>query len=292
MTDRDHADELVGREEIRELIREFWEKHSFKQEFPEVFIFGSLINRDGRHFIPAGAMGSDIDLLLVFNPQMDNSVKRFNALSKAKEHVAELEYQVGELLGRNDRTFSFLPVTDYEVYHCIHKGFDPKIFTLNIFYDALEGAEVDVGLSDYIDFDFHLESIEAFSSIRTCQSMRNRYLQIDKKADQVLDKFDGPGEVPKELMRMFALINFIDSNKRDLRTDLESGFEFLLDLLRKLSQVDESFSALKDKVNSRSFLRAKSEPLTQDDLMLLFEIGYDEARSRVRKSVREVIDGI
>ena len=284
----------VTRVEIRKALVGFWNEMELGGKFPEIFIFGSLINRNGRHFIPAGAMGSDIDLLVVFNPESSDAVARWNALKDLKSVMQELEIRLASILGRKDKILSVLPVTDYEVYHSIHKGHDPKIFTLNIFYDALLDKEEEEGLSDFIDFDFHLENIEQFSVIKTSQSFRNRYLWVDLIGTPQLANFDGPGEVAKELMRAFALLNYVDSGKAKdgYRTDLELGFRVLKRVLQEKSKDCEPIGELYEKVEARSFERATSEPLTPDDQLLLFEIAFDEAKSKIRKSVREVIDGM
>lgn len=283
------------RENIQKCLKLFWEENSLEISFPDAYIFGSLINREGRHFIPGGSAGSDIDLLLVFNPDFVTASQRFEVLDNFRGVATRLEYQVAKILDRKDRIFSFLPVVDYEVYHGIHKGFDPKIFKLNLFHDILTGKDEEEGLTDFIDFDFHLESMEQFSVMRTCQSYRNKYLSKDLLGNDHpdLQPFDGPGEVPKQLMRSFALLNFLDEqNATDgLRTDLEHGFEKLKSALARNSSGCSRQSEIADKVSARSFMRAKSEPLTVDDQMYLYEFAWDEARHRIRKSAREVIDG-
>jgi len=283
---------LPTREEVTEILKKKWDERKLEELFPEAFIFGSLINRGGRHFMPAGTMGSDIDFLMVFNPEISEAPSRTKTLTEFKVIAKELEYEVCQLLKRTDKVFSFLPVTDYEVYHCIHKGFDPKIFTLNIFFDVLKGELSKNGLADYIDFDFHLESIEAFTAMRNCQKMRNMFLSVDMLGEEVVEPFDGPGEVPKEIMRTFALLNYIDMPDGALsdRTDLEKGFDFLKRCLKENVYGSMEVSSLAEKVSGRSFIRSESEPLTPNDLLLLTEISFDEARRRVRKSVREVID--
>lgn len=296
------------KEEITEAIASFWKKKGLLEIFPDVFIFGSLINRDGQHFIPAGTMGSDIDLLIVFDPSLDNAISRKEAVETLSKTKMEIEHILAGILNRTDLILSILAATDYEVYHCIHKGHDPKIFTMNIFHDVLRNREIDGGLSDFIDFDFHLENIEQFGVLRSCQSFRNRFLAIDLLGNSDLDNFDGPGEVPKELMRSFALLNYVDKISSDqddaptkmeevrlisgYRTDLQRGFEFLRSTLESLSNSDQRYLAIKEKVSSRSFYRSKSEPLLPVDQLILFEVACDEARKRIRKSVREAIDGL
>ena len=70
------------------------------------------------------------------------------------------------------------------------------------------------GLTDYIDFSYHLENVEAFSAMRLCQKIRNDYLAIAINGNERLQSFTGDEEVPKEIMRTAALLNYIDKDSQ------------------------------------------------------------------------------
>ncbi|MEO9517550.1 MAG: hypothetical protein ABJH45_10195 [Paracoccaceae bacterium] len=163
-------------EEIRGVISEWVGSNKASETFDGVFIFGSLIHRNGRHFVPQGSLASDVDLILTFRDELTGAISRTRALVDLRAVVQSLEQTTATVLKRAtpEEIYSLLPITSYEIHQCIHKGHDPKLFTANLFLNVDTGEQVDGGLANYVDYDYHFENLEAFSAIRLCQSYRNK----------------------------------------------------------------------------------------------------------------------
>jgi predicted nucleotidyltransferase len=265
--------------------------------FDKFYIFGSLTNDDGQFFVPSGIEASDIDLLIRFDPtKIDSALDRVVALSALRACAQDLELVTHRAIGVNvgaSPILSLLPVSYYEIYHCIHKGFDPKIFTLNLFYDIIDDKLERGGLTDHIDFGYHLENMEAFTVIRVCQKIRNSFLKISYNGSTEFSGYDKADPLPKELMRAAALLNFVvkGSDDPELRTRLLDGNGYVVKLLEGRSDESPLFSELHKKVALRSFSRvATRPPLTAVDVLMISETLFDAARTLPKRSVREVID--
>lgn len=289
---------------VRCLISDWHERNRLSSHFDRTYIFGSLINNSGQQFWPSGAKNSDIDLLIRFNPvNVFDAVTRTKSIFKVHSHMQELETELSDILERKksdgaiEPIASILPVTWYEIYHCVHKGFDPKIFTLNIFHDVLHNEDRKEGLSDFVDKSFHFDNTETFAVMRLCQKFRNDFLKVNQTSEYGLLPFDSFGSVPKELMRAAALLSFAkikqDTGEEDpeARTDLSRGEIFLADCLHERKDEDPLIDAVEKKVRDRMSSVVFDKPaLNPKDLILLCEILFDKARYLALPSVRETID--
>lgn len=284
-------------DEIRRVISDWINENNASDVFDGIFIFGSLIHRDGRHFVPQGSMASDVDLVLTIRDDLPDAISRAQALINIRGAVQALEHSTATVLKRatDEEIYSLLPLTSYEVHQCIHKGHDPKLFTSNLFLNVITGVRVNGGLANYVDYDYHYENLEAFSTIRLCQSYRNKYLRCNQVGVFAQGVFDGETIFPKEIMRGAALLGFYESDRTDesRRTDLEAGQNYLVNLLRDMTKQEPDIRDLMDKVDGRGFARGTSDELSAEDMLLLHEIMFDKARSLVvpsiRDSIREVI---
>ncbi len=280
-------------DEVCKALVDWIEKNDIKSIFDKTFIFGSLINRDGRHFVPQGSMASDVDLVLTFKDEIDTVLARAEALKRVRNIVRYLEHETATVLNRatSEPIYSILPLTRYEIYQCIHKGHDPKLFMSNLFLEVVSRQRIDDGLVSYVDYDYHYENLEAFSAIRLCQSYRNKFLRGDQYGHLAQGDFVGETVFPKEIMRASALLCFASGPKDDesFRTDLEEGQIYLLERLQELRGQSQEFKKLFDKVNGRNFIQTESKPLSPDDMLLIHEAMFDHARSLVIPSVRDAI---
>jgi len=280
--------------DIRAAVIDWLDVHRVEDNFERAYVFGSLINRGGRHFIPSGKTASDVDLVLTFNDHVDTAEHRCEALQLLRGIIPNLEYEVSKVLQRTgeEPILSILPMTTYEIFHCIHMGNDPNLLTSNTFLDTRSGERKTYGLSGFIDVDYHTENSEPFSAIRLCQSYRNRYLRCNYIGAFVEDGFDGDSPFPKDVMRSGALMNFFVNPQRDgsRRTDLEEGNTYLSRTIEALRNKSEKHAALWDVVSGKSFSRANTEILSADQLLFVHEVMHDEARSIVLPSIREEID--
>jgi hypothetical protein len=204
-----------------------------------------------------------------------------------------LEHAVAKALNRtsNEAIFSILPLTNYEIRQCIHKGHDPKLLTDNIFFDVSRNETVARGLSVIADYHYHYENLEPFSVMKLCQKYRNSFLSTNLLGKFKQMDFDDSEPLPKELMRSAAILRFFDGDREDAsrRTDLEEGATYLFDLVKGLEGVHAQYKTLRQKLSSRTFSRARAEALSPEDMLLLNEVLFDRARSIVIPSVRDAV---
>ncbi|MCR8826967.1 hypothetical protein [Pseudosulfitobacter koreensis] len=285
------------RKEITKIISGWFADHDLETFFDRVYLFGSLVNNDGEFFWPSGVKNSDIDVLVRINPTLAGAVDRTLALVELQSRLPEVEQRLAEKLGRppeiKGSVISVLPVTWYEIYHCIHKGFDPKIFTLNIFYDVINKRARKDGLSDFIDKSYQYDNTETFAVMRLCQKLRNDLLKTSEDGSPALNPFAGAGAIPKELMRAAALLKFAvnGADQPEARTNLGEGEDYVVDYLKDLKGKHKLIDALEMKVKKRRSTAAfKKPPLEPADLILLSELLFDRARGLSLPSVRETID--
>ncbi|MXQ07887.1 hypothetical protein GQ651_08515 [Alphaproteobacteria bacterium GH1-50] len=287
------VEKAIHLKDVQNVIVNWLDKYDVDEIFDHTFIFGSLINRDGRHFVPQGSMASDVDLVLRLGDHLEGANSRFEAILKLRSIVPELEHETAKVLGRKsvEPIYSILPITSYEIHQCIHKGHDPKLFMSNLFLDARTGERLEAGLTNYVDYDYHFENLEPFSVIRLSQSYRNRYLRCDHLGVYSQGDFDGDTAFPKEVMRSAALLRFYDGKQDDgaRRTDLEEGNRYISRLIEDLADESDRHRQLWDTVSARSFPRGDTPNLLADQMLLIHEIMYDKARSLVIPSVRDAI---
>ena len=283
--------------EITEALSDWYKANEIEKFADRAYLFGSLINDGGDSFWPTGVRTSDIDLLIRINPEQNTATKRAAALEELKGLMPQIESRIDTILKREPdqkgSVLSVLPVTWYELYHCIHKGFDPKIFTLNIFYDIVNMEQRDGGLSDYIDKSYQFDNTETFAVMRLCQSLRNLFLKQDDKGEEALEPFNGIMAIPKELMRAAALLKYVETEGEEptTRTSLLEGEEYFAKLLERRKSDDDRIDRLDEKVRKRRSTSVRTKPpLEPIDLVLSCELLFDEAKELSQPSVRETID--
>lgn len=290
--------------EVEKVITDLaaWSQRLHEQDRCErAFVFGSLVNRDGRHFLISGATTSDIDILLEFNKKSADAILRTADCIEIQKTIAQAEYNVGKNLVAMEKQglLSVLLVTQYEIYHCIHKGFDPKIYTHNLFLPLIGENKSRVRLADYIDAKCHLENIELFAIARIAQKIRNNYLKTNLYGNHVVKLEDDPYDsLPKEILRAGALLRYVEEIRRtnkensELRTDLEEGENYIFSKISSLATANYAYKEILDKLSARRNKRATSPKLDPTDVLFVSEILFDIMRSLARITVREVIDGI
>ena len=160
-----------------------------------------------------------------------------------------------------------------------------------LFLDVVSGEPVDGGLTNFVDYDYHFENLEAFSVIRLCQKYRNTYLSGNQVGVFSQGPFDGDTAFPKEILRGAALLKFWDGPRDDesRRTDLEEGSVFLCEFVEQMRGVSGLFEELREKIAGRSFARTESEDLSPDEMLLIHEMMFDKARELVIPTVRDAI---
>ncbi len=291
--------DLKMHSEITQALSIWYNDNGIDQLADRAYLFGSLINEGGDSFWPTGVKTSDIDLLIRIHPERATAVLRTEGLEKLKDLLPPIENEIDAILKRDPKqkesVLSVLPVTWYELYNCIHKGFDPKIFTLNIFFDIVNMVDREGGLSDYIDKSYQFDNTETFAVMRLSQSLRNAYLKQDDDGCEVLKPFNGVMAIPKELMRAAALLKYVETEGEEpkTRTSLLEGEEYFSKLVEEKSGEHDKIAQLAEKLRKRrsSSVPGHNKPALEPiDLILACELLFDEAKDLSLPSVRETID--
>lgn len=285
--------------EITQALSSWYAERGISEYADKAYLFGSLVNDGGEFFWPTGVKTSDIDLLVRLNPERATAVPRAQGLKELKGLLPPLEKEIDRILERDPdqkgSILSILPVTWYEIYNCIHKGFDPKIFTLNIFYDIVNMVDRKEGLSDFIDKSYQFDNTETFAVMRLSQSLRNAYLRREDDGCEVLKPFTGVMAIPKELMRGAALLKYVETEGEEpkTRTNLPEGEDHFAKLVEGKADEHEDIAQLNEKIKKRrsSAIPPQNKPALEPiDLILASELLFDEAKEQSLPSVRETID--
>lgn len=241
-------------------------------EDAEVYLFGSLVYRDGEQFTPT----SDIDLVVKFGAGL-KAVERAEWLEKLYDQKKQLEV---ELLGILERMMvspfaSVVPVTDREVELDIQKQNQPEFYSENKFL-RLSTGELLEGLPRAGSKDPPRLLAGALS---VTQGYRNQFLGVAANNRPTLELYDGEDRIPKALMRAAAMARaLLDAEyERGAEYDTRLGVDLVIKYLLEHEKSHPRIEALNKLVSERSGSRGLGGPLTQSDQLLLAEIVYDLA---------------
>ena len=130
MSKRNLVNDVIAR------LREWAKKVAADIGSGGIYLFGSLVHRAGEQFGAA----SDVDLVVVFPDEADNTKRRAAWLEKLLSHKQSLEAELARALERNaDKAIcSIVAVTKQEIAANLHKDVAGGFFSENQFYDLLK----------------------------------------------------------------------------------------------------------------------------------------------------------
>jgi hypothetical protein len=214
-----------------------------------VYLFGSLIHRDGKQF----GSGSDVDLVVVLPSKIDGAVDRVEWLENLQKHKLELESDLVGVLKRSNAKIpicSIVAATSIELTANIHKDGAIGFFSKNQFLDLLN-TEIQNGLpgSGTLQIDERL-LIEFF---RFAQKKRNTYLGICADGSSSFFEYSGDDPIPKDIMRHAAMVRQLHdlSDTAGAEYDTQRGLDFLSVRLYQLQSHGPMYAELSDKVSVR-----------------------------------------
>jgi predicted nucleotidyltransferase len=133
------------RDELLARLKSWSQKLTAEIGTDGVFLFGSLIYKDGAQF----SATSDIDLVILFPPGMKDALARTQWLKQLRERKGALEAELIATLQRGDvgePIASLVVATGLEVAANIHKDGAGNFFSVNQFLDVRDGT-VHAGLA-------------------------------------------------------------------------------------------------------------------------------------------------
>lgn len=237
-----------------------------------VYVFGSLIYRDGEQF----GEKSDVDLVVVM-PEIPDGVNRVEWLERLLERKIKLEDSLGRILRRDRKELicSVVAATELEVAADAHKDAAPKFFTANAFYDLLANKQI-IGLPSAGSRMIAERLI--LGCVRFAQKQRNAYLGTNALGDESLKPFTSDDDsAPKPIMRHAAMVQYLeDTGDTDPGTefDVNIGADFLTVLLHNRRAC---IGDLGRRLATRRGGRGEPCPLSSKDQLLLSELILDAA---------------
>lgn len=174
--------------------------HSTNNDVSAVYVFGSLVNSEGRAF---SHELSDIDLIIAIGDiSPDERQSLFIAI---KREVHGLEVMLSSLMNRDpsEEITSCTIVNRFELEQGIHKDRNSRIFFAASSFlriDVLEDCLSQIG--NALAPDLLGENFTAWTSLANAQSFRNKYLRCSANGHRGQSDFDSQTmKLPKDLMR-------------------------------------------------------------------------------------------
>ena len=157
--------------ELLDLLRK-WYGEELAEDFPDCWVFGSLIYKDGTLFTNE----SDIDLVVRL-PDAQNPIGRVSLLDRLRSSVQNVERQLLEALSREDASqhiTSVISITGTELSLDIHKSKERDFFQSSDFLSLRTGSTSQ--LSETRNPESQSLPRAIIQSIEVCQDYRNKYV--------------------------------------------------------------------------------------------------------------------
>lgn len=251
----------------------------------QVYIFGSLVNDDGKAF---KQQESDVDLISIVDEAYASDAKsRYEVCKNIRASVADLEVALLRAIKRYDSRVpiaSINLVTHWETSRCIHKDGAKGLFYMRQFQPTLPLSAPLEQLANYIDDDFHAVNDGLIKLFQCSQTIRNQYLKTNVHDELFLDVNQGTDPIPKKIMRCAAACAAFERDPTRKPDNFESidpleGLEFVSSILNEARfKSDAEITELRKWVAVSRGARGTQSPMTPDQLLLLSEVIFDRAR--------------
>lgn len=241
-----------------------------------VFVFGSLIHRDGAQFDPDTG---DVDLVVRFPTHIRNAEDRKIWLTKLHPLKIEIELKLATLLNRDQKKAicNFVVPTSFEIWCDVHKGPAVEFFSKNFFFDLLS-EQINEGFSGAGKRPVTEPLVQ--QCLGFVQSARHRYLDVSANRNTSFVDFDGgeAGDVlPKPLMRHAAIVSSLSSDPDDAkaRYDVQFGLDYITNELYRVRDQSDFLNGIHDRISRRRAARGPHAVISVDDQVYLSEWIFD-----------------
>lgn len=237
---------------------------------PAVYLFGSLIHKDGAQFIES----SDIDLVVVV-PTISDAIERHRWLESFFEMKEELELALFRLLKRsgNEPSVSIVAVTELEMASDVHKDGHREFFSANTFRDLSTGKDA-VGVPGVAT-----RTVDRFvaSGLAFAQKMRNEFFAVSANRTLRLADYDGGDPLPKRIMRAAAMAAKATGKATGpgAEHDVQEGLDLLTNVLYDRRNDSPGYFNLQDLLSVRRRARGAHKAVEPTQQLLLGEIIFD-----------------
>lgn len=237
---------------------------------PAVYLFGSLIHKDGAQFIDS----SDIDLVVVI-PTIADAIERHRWLESFFEMKEELELALFRLLKRsgNEPSVSIVAVTELEIASDVHKDGHREFFSANTFRDLSTGKD-EVGMPGV---GTHTVDRFVASGLAFAQKIRNEFFAVSANRTLRLADYDGDDPLPKPIMRAAAMAAKATGKATGpgAEHDVQEGLDLLTNVLYDRRDDNPGYLNLQDLVSVRRRARGARKAIEPTHQLLLGEMIFD-----------------
>jgi predicted nucleotidyltransferase len=236
----------------------------------DVYVFGSLVNIQGRGF---SKKASDLDLLLIL--ESDDPAHRLHVLDRLAPLVGQLDDLLRKVMGREDPEplVSATVATKFEVDQGIHKDRNSKIFFAARSFLALTSVNEElVQVGNALEKDLLMEYFIGWTVLARTQSKRNWYLRKEARGYE----FGGALPLPKDLLRSAYATGRLTAGDREAfaeADDIAKGLQFLKkELEERYSRHAEAKQLLDMVETTRPGGRAEPRPVPGRLLQYAWEL--------------------
>jgi len=236
----------------------------------EVYLFGSLVYRDGDQF----GDSSDVDLVVLI-PPLDTALVRHRWLESFLEHKGQLETTLLRTLSRlgGEPIASLIAITKAEIAFDIHKDGHRDFFTKNVFRDLTTNKN----LTGLPGAGTQMPTRFVAAALAFTQKIRNEHFAISANGTPTLIAHGGSDPLPKRIMRAAAMS--AKATNRFLAAgaeyDVQEGLDLLSQQLYQLRDTSPQYNRLQNLLSVRRNARGASGPIEPSDQLLLGELIYD-----------------
>jgi len=238
---------------------------------PQLYLFGSLINREGSQFNP---QESDLDFVVVLPASAADATDRTAWLAAFRMRVQKLELSLIPLLRRENvrkAATSFVAVTRQEIEADIHKSHVRSFFSTTIVRDLMySGADRALSRNQATPIGDQPRQV-----LEYVQGLRNRFLNASPSGHIALDDWDGEDPIPKELMRSAAMTYASVNDRNQMEFDVQEGLDYFSNYIYLQREKNERFARLNTWLSVRRGARGQRTPLSNEDHLFLGEVLFD-----------------
>jgi|GEM_PF-3682904 len=254
--------------------------------FPDVYLFGSLVHKNGRYF---DIHRSDVDVVCVF-PESADFVSRAQVVHMAQDATVRVNAALLRIFGRSDASaplVSIVPVSKTELRAGLHKGGVDDFFEANQF--IVVGTQEPVRIPR-VRSESSNPIEAAVGAIRQAQGVRNAALKYSANGSGGLANYAGYDPLPKDLLRAAAQVRFAlawekeEEPEPEQRTDLVEGLHYMNYLVQARRSEAPVCEDLYEAVGARLLRRGGPHELRTIDQLLLWEILAEDAYDFLRNT--------
>lgn len=279
------VEELIKK--IIDVVGDWAKKFHSPDQFDKVFLFGSLLRRQGSHFTPE--RDSDVDILFLFSDALDHPLLRVNACNDALSKIQELEQQLIQLWpswSAEKPVASVGAIRAFSFFNQMMNWKEPEFVIYNTFLDLISDAsgKMPYNLNGSLLLD--PANVNLRPAVMDAQDYCKQFLSITANGRRQVNDFNGEDPIPKSMARAAAHVShYLEPMPGRDPVDLNVGFFFIQRLVWDQVQQHndcKEYDQLADLIAARFNGRGTPQPLNCQQQLLLWEMLATKAIMHIR----------